>query len=460
MRKVLWSDSFWDADASDHVWPVSRKELMEFLGKEGLQGGVCSRCDQKRRLHRREHFVIPNNEVPADHTFNLRMPCSQRHPGLCWQLDVGIYDNCLVLAGNIERCAESTWKGMYIKLHDPTQLQLQPMVLFFPHKRERRPFAQQTHVFVECDWAPVALGDACDVTRRWRRLGVGCTYAFCSVWTVSKSLLQLGMHQVHMTLGTHTWPNLHADIDSRRTARVTWQQEMTQVFPGRLPRKAPEVVQPVDPLAEPRVRRRNVQRAPIRISVGKGPRAAGAAAVEEDVLEEGYDLEPPDRPPDDDFPDPGEPALDSPVAPAEPPAAPMPPPDADAPPPPAEPPAPPCGPAEPPAGAASGRPVVPRVAPGANSVHIDGRDFSVLRSRGEIVGYCLLCSLDHKDEDFPLRKSCRWDCHFGERLDQDSCIDALLRWDAVGDMFEGTQARSEHKAYARVVRAEVERELG
>ena len=167
--------------------------------------------------------------IPEDKTFTRRLACWQKHPGLCFERDAAIYDDSLGLARNFERFFIDPVLHKYVKLVTD---RFDILVVYFCFQRARRPHAQVTHAFIECE--EVIAGDRSMITTTSKPAGLYRTYKFAAVWHVAAQLLRAGAAGVHAYVGDHVW----AIPKESAEALVEWADVGVCLWPGvyRMPR--------------------------------------------------------------------------------------------------------------------------------------------------------------------------------------------------------------------------------
>jgi hypothetical protein len=174
------------------LWPVAPS-----LVDDIAEGGGIASVGSKLRWQNREVVVIKgrDEELPVNKKFRVRLSCSQKHPGLCLSQDRDVYDDVLLIARRLELALPQTFVSEFYKVGDSEH----SIVVFFAHVRVRRPHAQQTHVFVECDIT--SSGEAGDIVAFKHRSDLPC-YHFLSVWDIGKRLLRQGCGCIEVVSGT------------------------------------------------------------------------------------------------------------------------------------------------------------------------------------------------------------------------------------------------------------------
>lgn len=149
-------------DAGDDEWPVSQAALEWLQASCSTSGadGIANKM-QELRWERKDELLIDDDKMISDEVvFQHRYSCGQKHPGLCVTKDALIYESCLALASLLEASFVDDRLRKFFRIKAPPHVDPPPksdIVVFFSHKRTRRPHAQVTHVFVLCQ----LLGDGC-----------------------------------------------------------------------------------------------------------------------------------------------------------------------------------------------------------------------------------------------------------------------------------------------------------
>ena len=98
-------DSFWDAGSFE--WPLRPEILSEYLqshcsNRSMTTAGLANKAHTARAAER-HRLVIQDEACIQDSTvFAHRHHCSARHPGLCAERDLALYDEALLLGKNLE----------------------------------------------------------------------------------------------------------------------------------------------------------------------------------------------------------------------------------------------------------------------------------------------------------------------------------------------------------------------
>ena len=111
--------------------------------------GYASRAQGLRWSMRDKLFVPDTGEIPPEKAFDIRLTCSQAHPGICHTADRAVYADALAMARIFERFFVTEKLRRYFAIFDPN-LPCNRHVVWFGHQRARRPHAQVTKVFVRC----------------------------------------------------------------------------------------------------------------------------------------------------------------------------------------------------------------------------------------------------------------------------------------------------------------------
>ena len=173
-------------------WPVHPDLLDALLRERTQRSSGYARLGETLRWSARPMLLHEENHtaVPTDRVFKRRLSCSQRHPGLCYARDAALYPQVLAMASSLERVFLNEHVGRYFCICADGAGRVERMLVYFAHRRARRPFAQQTHLFIRFDnHACVADDDSLTIKVSSECLRLHGQYMFASVWDIAKSFL-------------------------------------------------------------------------------------------------------------------------------------------------------------------------------------------------------------------------------------------------------------------------------
>ena len=189
--------------SGDSRWPVQPSVVSSFLA--GPAGGLASSANRVRWRNRRKLIVKDEGRIPPSRLFVKRYACSERHPGLCFTQDADVYRRVIAAAPSFERFFTKDSVGSFFMFWD-ARADSDSFAVFFAHRRERKPYAQQVAVFVWCKVLDVAGADAGDTHLVLDELYDGSErYNFVSVWGLIKSFLTKGWQTIRVSPLSVEW---------------------------------------------------------------------------------------------------------------------------------------------------------------------------------------------------------------------------------------------------------------
>ena len=139
--------------------------------------------------------------ISAELALTRRFSCSEKHPGLCFTKDAGIYQDALQLASSLEKLAiESVGRFLLIEGSDQVDIGniLWEQAVFACEHRARRSYAPQAMVFAWCSM--VVVDEDCLELSVDEKPGLA-QFDFASVWTVAKAMLRSGGRHFSVSVG-------------------------------------------------------------------------------------------------------------------------------------------------------------------------------------------------------------------------------------------------------------------
>lgn len=126
----------------DGTWPVAPGCVQAYAGSDCGLACIAGRMRWQNRAALVAHGG--GRTIPTDMKLSHRLACHERHPGVCWSRDSGMYADVLALASAIERWVISNHAAeSFLKLSTPALLGITPMIVYVASTRARRMFAPQ-----------------------------------------------------------------------------------------------------------------------------------------------------------------------------------------------------------------------------------------------------------------------------------------------------------------------------
>ena len=256
----------------DDRWPVSEATLSDFLEEHGAGStGIASHMQDIRWNAREQLLINDAGAIPADKTFEIRPSCSERHPGLCCTKDTEIYGVVLGLASKLGRFFTEDMRGSFYFLQNGPIEDGCGVCVYFAHRRNRRFYAQVTHVFIECSRVR-------DATYKFKVCQAGML-VYHTAWSLAKVFVLAGG-----SASMFAPPLRHRDMLEEGFVQV---EPSGTAVPVEAPPRQKKATSYLDEVNPPLPKQRRPKTGGIRYLMPQigTPRPAGSAEFADEVLE-------------------------------------------------------------------------------------------------------------------------------------------------------------------------------